>query len=174
MNLFHMPSSFSNLFHAFAMQDLDAEGSDLEDDQPDDPHADPLLADIEAEARMEAEQDVPACDMLQTELKKVPGTEDLRSTLQAPPCDDIPEDPSFSPPNTLHDVMCKGLTEQRWDRLWRLSMSLRHWRGGSDRLWIPNPRSSRRASSKLSWHQFLDISRQCVMMHSAYFCFISP
>lgn len=60
---------------------------------------------------------------------------------------------------TLAEVFqtCQGRSEDLlWDRLWRLCMFLRHWQGGSDRHWIKNPFSCRKAASGMSWYQCLD------------------
>ena len=42
-----------------------------------------------------------------------------------------------------------------FDRLWRLAMYLRHWRGGQDQFWLRNPRSSRKKASTIHWYRCL-------------------
>lgn len=43
--------------------------------------------------------------------------------------------------------------EQAFDRLWRLCMYLRHWRGGGDSHFIKNARSCRKVAATTSWYK---------------------
>ena len=42
-----------------------------------------------------------------------------------------------------------------FDRLWRLVMYLRHWKGGGDGHWVRDPRACRERSRTLTWYQSL-------------------
>lgn len=146
---------------------------DKEDDaEADDAAGHPcqgLLDEVQNECQMDTElpnQDVEGVEEYQFELRNVPDADLLldmtRSEPESPlkpygkadPCDMIID----SQPMNLHDALLAlpdcSEGPQMWDRLWRLCMYMRHWGGGCDRLWVKNPRSAHKASSKLNWFQF--------------------
>ena len=44
---------------------------------------------------------------------------------------------------------------QMFDKLWRLLMYLRYYRGGMDQFWIKNPRACRKKSATMHWYRCL-------------------
>ena len=131
-----------------------------------------LLDEIHNEGQMDIElpdqdvEDVEGVEEYQFELRHVPDAELLLDMTQKHPESPLRPYGKSDPcdlkldaqPMNLHDALLAfpDCTEgpEMWDRLWRLCMYLRHWHGGCDRLWIKNPRSARKASSKLNWYQF--------------------
>ena len=112
---------------------------------------------------MEADLDEPATMAIWTHHdRQLPDAEGLQAA--AAPDPKMPEQDDFHSEageiHTLYHAVVasqdKGATAV-FNRLWRLLMWLRHWGGGADRLWLPNPRNFRRASSKLSWFQHLSL-----------------
>ena len=102
------------------------------------------------------------------ELGVLPDAAELREVVTAEESPDSAdtEKPKAGPddqlrPCTLHQALFSvpgmdlEMNDFVWDRLLRLSMSLRIWGGGCDQHWIRHARSARKASSKLSWYQCL-------------------
>ena len=129
------------------------------------------LQDVETEAQMD-QQEPEDSDILAFELRNVPDADILELTAKAEP--PSPQKPFHAAglqesdlamnthPRTLYQALYAAPGADMWDQLWRLAMHLRHWRGGSDSHWVKNPRSARRASARLSWHQSLGMSiRAC-------------
>ena len=124
-----------------------------------------LLNQIRDEAAMMNDeiQDT-AMDLLAFELEEIPDAEKLQEVMRSRPEPGVPETPDAAKktnPKTLHAALCflggKASATEIFDQLWRLTMYLRYWHGGPDRHWIANPRSCRRASSRLNWYQQLDL-----------------
>lgn len=106
-------------------------------------------------------------DVCKADLRNAPDQEDLKAMISSVPDSPLkpfagPQQLDFDPESTpynLHQAIWDDPNSLKddniWDRLWRLTMSLRYWRGGGDRNWVKNPRSSRKASAGLSWYQLL-------------------
>ena len=107
------------------------------------------------------------CDPCQMDLRDAPDQQELKELVTTVPDSPLkpftgPQKLDFDPdsiPRTLREALWDDPNAVKdsnlWDRLWRLTMSLRYWKGGGDRNWIKNPRSSRKAAAGLSWYQFL-------------------
>lgn len=103
------------------------------------------------------------------ELKSVPDADILLDLMSAKSsnhdADDVP--PQSPSKGTCSTGMAKNLHHALWglgcgasesevfDSIWRLLMYLRHWGGGCDRSFIPDPRTSRKRSAGLNWYQSL-------------------
>ena len=104
-------------------------------------------------------------DLMSHDLRGFPDGEDLQKLLQDTLADDdsgnVNSEEGGAPdgvPRNLHHALWtmgpRSTDTEVLDSLWRLTMALRHWSGGSDRQWIANPRNCRRKSGKLNWHQY--------------------
>ena len=112
----------------------------------------------------------PEVDFALLDLGSVPDKEELRQifqetvTAESPPHDirennvELPEEI----PKNLHHAMLlltsRSTEEEIFDALFRLTMYLRHWKGGCDRSFVKNPRITRTRSAELNWYQFLGFS----------------
>ena len=93
---------------------------------------------------------VPDKDMMQICLLSWKGQFDYEEDIE-------PEEMKDVSPTLFHTFWGLGdaaSQEEILDGVWRLLMYLRHWRGGSDRDWISNPRMCRKRSKALNWHQW--------------------
>ena len=143
--------------------DMDEELDEPEPEQMDECMR--MLWDLEEEARDQSDQPMPEADLSKFQLRSVPDAELLQDVIHAKASyspnkpfgveENEEKNQAISQPHTLHQALFSEADPNIWDRLWRLSMSLRHWGGGSDKHWVPNARSSRRASAGLSWHKCL-------------------
>ena len=125
--------------------------------------------------------------LLDLELSQVPDKEALidmmKVTAESPLKEACREtmDPAFDlsiQPQSLYQAIVQDKQAQDkkaifWDRLWRLIMYLRHWKGGGDKTWIKNAKSSRKAASNLNWHQRLALFTKRVFCYVLLlFCFL--
>ena len=135
-----------------------------------------LVQTIGSEATMHEDLpvDAPEPDDLVGELDE----KELRSVIFAgqteDPCQD---DESYGMPKTLHqavDLLPPGASEtELFDKIFRLTMYLRYWRGGGDTHWVPNPRAARRkcSSQKLNWYQCLGVvNSRWIIFHLIFPC----
>ena len=128
-----------------------------------------ILEHMHAEAAMEAAEDDPGDQPIPSaaalDLRNVPDKDVLEEILQTGHGDDGGgeggQDEHFGPfPLTLHHAF-QALgsipdDDELLDALWRLTMYLRHWRGGADREFVKNARLARVRSVGLNWHQWLE------------------
>lgn len=124
-----------------------------------------LFTHIQGMAADAAEEDdqPPADDslLMDFELRTIPDAKNVKEMLQSRPDPDVKDTPDASikksNPKTLFAALCflecTASPHSVFNQIWRLTMSLRYWRGGPDRHWCRNPRSARRASSSLNWFQ---------------------
>ena len=100
-------------------------------------------------------------------LKSLPEGQALREIFTA---DDDEEEPLMPSSRQESPMMFCNLwdalaaceddsSEQKFDKIFRLLMYLRHWGGGMDRHFIPNPRAARKRSehSKKHWYRCPDL-----------------
>ena len=129
--------------------------------------AEAALGQEEAEEEQKGQDENPS-EVLVMDLRRVPDKDMLRVCLHAfkgqfdYEQDIEPEelkDISRTLFQTLWGLGEAASEEEILDGVWRLLMYLRHWRGGSDRDWISNPRMCRKRSKALNWHQWLDPQR---------------
>ncbi|CAK9013633.1 unnamed protein product [Durusdinium trenchii] len=153
------------------LADHEWEDDFLDEENVDEVEAQQVVQHLQEEAQLtmacasddfELEADLQAADL----GKNMPDMADLRNVIDAPqdaadcaaPFGHRNEGPKSEQPRTLHHAVCfmtGPLTASAmFNRIWRLVMYLRYWQDGGDRHWIPNPRNSRRTSSKLNWYQW--------------------
>ena len=150
-------------YHADEEDDCSSEGDGDEECGGSKGQCPEVLTDLQTDAQMDS--DLTEASLLQFELRHVPDATELELLTKAEP--ESPEKPFHaagiqedaamgSHSRTLYHALFASPGSNMWDQLWRLTMHLRHWNGGSDSHWLKNPRSARKASSKLSWAQCLD------------------
>lgn len=121
--------------------------------------------DLSAEPDTEHPQVDPAQVQEDAEMKGMPDRELLEKVLNAnnpsepfntdgPKPTDHKDDPEYLP-STLHEALGLKGTDFM-NKCFRFLVRLRASKGGCDRGFLPNPRSARRASKALNWHQQLD------------------
>lgn len=153
------------------LQGHEAEEEEWEDWREED-DCEEVLADIQNEATMDVEDEANTSvpDAVTMDLRQCPDAADLKNLLQAdPPSSPMKPfgicfegtDMDVSMPKTLHQAIFADPESREksgvnmFDRLWRLTMYVRHYQGGGDRLWVRSARNARVASAGLSWHQQL-------------------
>jgi len=149
--------------------DMDEEDDELEVGED----AAGLLKSLQDEANMESDLPEQSADPVDFELRHVPDNAELKAAFSEEAALDSenldgPETLTGTP-KTLFQAMYPLNPDSSavvvFDRLWRLLMSIRYWRGGGDVHWIRNPRACRRKTSGLNWYQYLYISLHDEFIH---------
>ena len=149
--------------------DMDEEDDELEVGED----AAGLLKSLQDEANMECDLPEQSADPVDFELRHVPDNAELKAAFSKEAALDSenldgPETLTGTP-KTLFQAMYPLNPDSSavvvFDRLWRLLMSIRYWRGGGDVHWIRNPRACRRKTSGLNWYQYLYISLHDEFIH---------
>ena len=121
-------------------------------------------------------------DVLDRQIAELPDSGHMKHIFEAEsPLDPFRMECSRSPRNSidrcsLPSTLSEALEIARkgsclFNALIRLIIRLRSSRGGSDLGWLPNPRSSRKASKGLNWHQLPSyIAQTLLIFHRLMFC----
>ena len=120
------------------------------------PNIDGLFAPGENEDRNEVSPD-PAVDPWRS-LVSLPDGLDLKDLCVMAGAEADANVPAPRLLCTLRQALgsCAGRSaEEVFDKIWRLLMFLRYWRGGMDQHWIRNPRALRKAASSMHWYRCL-------------------
>lgn len=139
---------------------FDTDFDDVGKEQEETQEIQKLVTHITSEAGMEGEiAEQP--DELSVDLGRIAEVDDFKSILLEA-ANEAPAD--FPAPATLFQALQDFLSESKeirtptpevdvFDKIWRLIMYMRHWRGGFDRRWIKDPRRCRVKTSGLNWYQ---------------------
>lgn len=105
--------------------------------------------------RPDQEEDEEDGKQLPVELRGLPDASILAELFNVP--EDGDHEQCAGDPCNLSEAL-QGLpmacpSIDLFDRLWRLLMYLRHWKGGGDGHWIRNPHATRVKSKNLNWQQ---------------------
>lgn len=166
-------SKDDEIFRCYLEQEFEVEEGMEDPTHPEDVSFDPgmncadTISHVQKEAEFMAQDDDAAPNVKDSGLDtKLPDWEILndlleRDNAEAPFKKDMTGSPKKPPPDRLPSTLREALSwvesnnNNLFNSLFRLAVRIRSAKGGCDTGFLKNPRSCRRASSGLNWHQCL-------------------